>query len=163
MLAWEKLSHDRLDVEHRRSIYCIEFCYDQLGAFDSNDAADGAADSIGAILATLREDANGWPGCIVPRMPSTSNDLRWLDLMEEEQDFHMGKFGQPLQRFSRELFRKGDAGFLSTPKIIFRVRTNRLDKPYRFDLRTHRDDPFRDAERSSLCSFSDDNKAATRG
>jgi hypothetical protein len=147
LLAWEELCHDRLDIEHWRSVDCIEFGNEQLGAFDSDNTADSATDSIRTVLAALREDADGWPGSVVPRMPSTSSDLGWFDLMEEEENFDMGELGQPLQRLSREPLGKGYASLLSAPEVIFRVGANCLNKPDCFNLCVHRDCSFRDAQR----------------
>ena len=59
--AGQKLNHDWFDVEHRCSIDGIEFGYEKLGTFDTNDAANGAADAIGSVLAALGKDAHGWP------------------------------------------------------------------------------------------------------
>lgn len=147
LLAWEKLCHDRLDIKHWRSVDCIELGNEQLGAFDSDDTTNGAANSIGTVLAALREDTNSRPRCVVPWMPSACNDLGRFDLMEEKEDFDMGELRQPLQRLSREPLGKGDAGFLSAPEVVFRVQANCLNKPDCFDLRVHRDDSSRDARR----------------
>ena len=147
LLAWEELCHNRLDVEHWRSVDCIEFGDEQASAFDSDDAADGASDSIRTVLAALGEDTDGRPSNVVPWMPSASNDLGRLDLMEEEQNFDVGELGQPLQGLRHEPLGKLDAGFLSTPEVVFCVRASRLNKPDCFDLHIHRDDSSRDAQR----------------
>ncbi|MEA3153065.1 MAG: hypothetical protein QOK44_654, partial [Betaproteobacteria bacterium] len=46
LFAWEELNDDRLDVEYWRSIDCVELCNDELGAFNPNDTADGAANAV---------------------------------------------------------------------------------------------------------------------
>lgn len=76
LLSREELRHDWLDIEHWRSVNCIEFGNEQFDAFDTDNTADRATDSIGTVLSALREDTDGWPGCVIPRTPSASSNLR---------------------------------------------------------------------------------------
>jgi hypothetical protein len=137
LLAREELNHDRLNIEHRRSIDCIEFGDEKLATFYPNNATNGAADSIGAILASLSEDANGWPGHIVPWVACTRDNFRRLDLVKDEQDLNVRELREALQGVGRELFGEYDARFLSTPEVVFGVRSNSLDVPDCLDLHVH--------------------------
>jgi hypothetical protein len=121
LLAREQLDHDRLNIEHRRPVDCIELGDEKLATFYSNNATDGAADSIGAILASLSENANGWPGHIVPWVACTRDNFPRFDLVKDEQYLNVRELREALQSVGRELVGERDARFLSTPEVVFGV------------------------------------------
>ena len=126
-LARQELGHYRLYVEHRCSVDRVELAYEETRSLDSNDAAHGAADSVGTILSALREYANGRPSVVVSWAPSATDDLGGIDFVEEEQHLNMRKLFQSLQSFASEFLFKGDARFLSTPEVVLCVWSNRLN------------------------------------
>jgi hypothetical protein len=56
-------------------------------------------------------------------MACSGDDLRRLDLVKQEQDFDMGEFKDACKSFGRKPPGERDAGFLSAPEVILRVRT----------------------------------------
>ena len=92
-LTWQEFNHDWFYVEDRCSIDSIEFGDKELGAFDPNNATDGAPDTIGTIFPPLGEYTNGWPGLVVAWVTGTGDDVRRLDFVKEKQHLDMREFG----------------------------------------------------------------------
>jgi hypothetical protein len=127
-LARQKLSHDRFEIEHGRAIDCIQFGDEQSRAFHPADAADGTADSVGPVLASLREDAYQGPLAIVSRVPRAANDFRRVHPMKYEQYLDMREIHQALQGICGKRRSQGNAGFFSAPIIVFGVMPLRFHK-----------------------------------
>src|SRR5215831_12400916 len=123
-MSRKELCHHGLNVEHWCAIERIEFCNVKLGAFHSDNATDRGADAIGAILATLRENSDDWPGGIVAWMAGAHDDRRRIQFVEVKQDFDVRELVQPLQRLGLELIGKGDARLGASPEVILHAGTS---------------------------------------
>ena len=140
--ARQEFGHNRFDIDHGRSIDSVEFGNIEAGFFHAEYAADGASDAIGPVFAPLRENTDGQPVGIIPGMAGASDDFRRFDLVKEEQDLDMGKFSDACEGLGGELAGKRDAGFLSTPEVVLRVRANGAYKTDGFEWRGHRTSIF---------------------
>ena len=116
LLPWKELDHHRFDVEHGRSVDCVEFGDNELGAFNSDHLTNGAPDSIGSILASLCEDADGRPLLVVSWVMCPRCDFRPFYPMKQEQNLDVGKVTNALKCLSGKLLSKGNARFLPPQK-----------------------------------------------
>jgi hypothetical protein len=112
----------------------VELSNEESGVFDSNDATDGAPDTVGAVLTALGEYANGRPRAIIAWMPRSSDDLRGIDLVQEKQYFDVREVSQTLERRRRELLSQRDTRFFFPPEVVFGVRTDSFNEANGLDL-----------------------------
>lgn len=126
--AGKEFAHDGLEVEDRRAIQRIQLGDDKGAAFALQDANDGGADAIRAVLPALGEDAHLGPLRVVPWMPRARDDLRRVHLIKDEDHFRMGECLQPLQRRFIEALRQLDAGHAPAPEVVLRDRAGGPDE-----------------------------------
>ena len=75
----KELGHDRLDVDHWRSVGCVESLDPQPGSFAPENRHDCDAKTVRAPARALREDSDFRPGRIIPWMPGACNDRLLVD------------------------------------------------------------------------------------
>jgi hypothetical protein len=81
--ARAQLAHAWLDVENGCPLDGVEARDVQAQPLHSIETADGRADAIRAVLASLCEDSDLRPFGVVPRMASTLLDYGRVDLVED--------------------------------------------------------------------------------
>jgi hypothetical protein len=137
LLPWEELGYHWLYLEYRPPVNRVEFGDKELSAFDSDQPANGAADAIRPVLGALREDADGRPLLVVSRVTRSSDDFRWLDLVEMIQNLDVREIGNAPQHFRGKPLSETDVCFFSTPEVVFRLGTDGLDEASGLDLLDH--------------------------
>ena len=85
-LSGQEFLHHRLDVQHRCAVNRVHFPHRQSPTFNPYDFADCAADSVGTIFGSLREDANLGPSFVVPGMSLASYNFVVGHLMENKKN-----------------------------------------------------------------------------
>ena len=133
-LARQKLLHDRLDVEHWRIVDGVQLGDVQDVVLASENAHDGTADAIGAVLAALRKDADLGPGRVVPRMAGAVDDLVWVDAIEAEDDLRVREFLDPRQRVGFDGIGQDDLRVEPAPLVVFSCRARAAYATDRFHL-----------------------------
>src|SRR5580698_2033124 len=128
LATWRELSHIRLNVQNRRAIDGIQPLNLQRQIFHREQAANGNANAIGPVLATLGKDANLGPVQSTSGMPCANRYLGFLHQMEEKNDLNVRKVSQPreaLRNKSRSV--QINPAFDAAPDIVDRLRDGTAD------------------------------------
>ena len=119
LTARQELAHNRLDVDHRRSVDRVQPLDGQLQTFNTQHMADSHAEAIGTVLAPLRENAGQRPIFATSWVARASLYLLFRYPVEQEDDLGMAKRIQPRQRVSLDFCRvQLDRGSAASPIVV---------------------------------------------
>src|ERR1019366_5390589 len=125
-----KLPHIWLDVQHGRTIDCIEPVNFQRQIFDGQQAANRNANTVGPILSPLHEDADLGRVKPIARMTRSRRDVGFRQTMKEKNDLNVRKISQAQEAVRGKSRRvKIDPAFNAAPNIVHGLHHRAVDHP----------------------------------
>src|SRR3954454_16494613 len=113
-----ELDHERLHVEHRRSVDGVEAADAQLEAADVDQLTAADADAVGTTFGPLGQDAHLRPVGIPTRTAGTAHDGILPHQMEEVHDLDVGEVLEAQRRVLVEQRAVEDDRRLYVPPVV---------------------------------------------